>query len=92
MSETQKFTTEELKRITDLRNAHAQKINEFGQIELELLLTSQRMDTLQETKEDLRAQYISLQEQEKELVADFNKKYGQGTVDLESGEFVPKNE
>lgn len=91
MTESQKFTTEELKQITDLRNGHAQKINEFGQVELELLLTKQRMDSLEQTKLDLRAQYISLQEQEKQLVADLNKKYGEGTVDLESGEFVPKN-
>ena len=28
---------------------------------------------------------------EKELVASLNKKYGTGTVDLESGEFVPRS-
>ena len=91
MSKTQKFTTEELKQITDLRDGHGQKINEFGQIELELLLANQRLEALQEARDDVRAQYISLQQQEKQLVADLNKNYGEGTVDLESGEFVPKS-
>ena len=56
MSDTQKFTEEELTSITELRNANAQKINEFGQIELEILLTNQRMETLTKTKEDLQNQ------------------------------------
>ena len=46
MSETKKFTEAELKEITELRNANAQKINEFGQIELEILLTNQRLEIL----------------------------------------------
>jgi len=90
MSETQKFTEEELIQIKDLRDANAQKISEFGQVELELLLTNQRLETLEITKEDLRNQYIALQESERKLVAELNEKYGTGTVDLASGEFVPK--
>ena len=91
MSETKKFTEAELKEITELRNANAQKINEFGQIELEILLTNQRLEILEDTKTDLKQQYIDLQTKEKELVASLNKKYGTGTVDLESGEFVPRS-
>jgi hypothetical protein len=91
MSEAQKFTEDELKKITELRDSNAQKINEFGQVELEILLTNQRLETLEKTKEDLKNQYVALQENERELVQEFNEKYGTGTVDLESGEFVPKN-
>ena len=91
MSETQKFTEEELTQITELRNANAQKISEFGQIELEVLLTNQRMETLIQTKSDLQNQYVSLQEKETKLVKELNEKYDTGTVDIESGEFIPKN-
>ena len=90
MSETKKFTEAELKEITELRNANAQKINEFGQIELEILLTNQRLDVLAETKQNLKNQYIELQTKEKDLVTKLNEKYGTGTVDLESGEFIPR--
>ena len=90
MAETKKFTEAELKDIAELRNANAQKINEFGQIELEILLTNQRLDVLAETKQNLENQYIELQAKEKDLVTKLNEKYGTGTVDLESGEFIPR--
>jgi len=90
MAESQQFTEEELTQITELRNANAQKISEFGQIELEILLTEQRMETLNKTKDDLRNQYIALQDKETKLVKELNVKYGTGTVDIESGEFIPK--
>ena len=91
MSETKKFTEAELKEITELRNANAQKINEFGQIELEILLTNQRLDVLVDTKQNLEKQYVELQTKEKALVAKLNEKYGKGTVDINTGEFVPEN-
>ena len=90
MAEPIKFTKEELDQITKLRDDNTQKISEFGQVELEILLTNQRKETLERTKEDLQNQYIALQEQERTLVKELNDKYGTGTVDLESGEFVPK--
>ena len=91
MSENQKFTEEELTQITELRTANAQKISEFGQVELEMLLTNQRMETLIQTKTDLQNQYVALQEKETKLVKELNEMYGTGTVDIESGEFIPKN-
>ena len=54
MSETKKFTDAELTKITQLRDSNAQKINEFGQVELEILLTNQRKETLERTKEALQ--------------------------------------
>jgi hypothetical protein len=90
MSETQKFTKEELEQITELRNANASKINEFGQVELELLLANQRIEQLDAAKAELRKAYIALQNKERDLVKQLNQKYGTGTVDLDSGEFVPQ--
>jgi len=89
MSETQKFTPEEIKQVQDLRQANADKITEFGNIELDILLTNQRLDFLNETKEKSINGYKNLQQQEKELVENLNKKYGTGTIDLQTGEFIP---
>ena len=91
MSENKKFTTEELDKIVKLREANSQKITEFGQIELEILLTNQRLTALQNAKTKLQEDYVGLQDKEKELVKELNDKYGSGTVDLESGEFIPSN-
>ena len=39
MSQNKKFTPEELDKIVKLRESNSQKISEFGQIELEILLS-----------------------------------------------------
>ena len=91
MSENKKFTEDELKEISALRDANAQKVSEFGQIELELLITSQRKDFLIEAKDKLKEDYKNLQNQERDLVQKLNEKYGPGTVDVSNGEFIPAN-
>lgn len=91
MSETKKFTTEELDEIKKLRDANTSKVTEFGQIELELILANQRIDLLVADKKELEEKFIGLQTQERELVKKLNKKYRAGTVDLSNGEFTPSN-
>ena len=46
---------------------------------------------LNDVQENLQAQYKQLQSQEAELVSVLNEKYGKGTVDISTGEFVPEN-
>ena len=89
MAKAIKFTEEELNQITELRESNGSKISEFGQIELELLLANQRIEALEDAKENLRTQYVELQDKERTLVQQLNEKYGAGQVDLSSGEFIP---
>jgi len=89
MAESIKFTQEEIDQITELRNANSQKISEFGQVELEILLTTQRSESLSIAKGKLQNDYIDLQTKEQVLVRTLNEKYGAGQVDLLSGEFIP---
>ncbi len=89
MSETKKFTDEELNEIKSLRDSYASKVTEFGQIEIEILATQQRQEMLHKTKEKSQKEYEDLQLKERNLVESLNKKYGAGTVDLTNGEFIP---
>ncbi len=91
MAEKQKFTKDELDKIVELREANAQKITEFGQIELEILLANQRIEALQDAKVKLQEDYVALQDNEGKLIKELNDKYGAGTVDIQSGEFIPAN-
>ena len=91
MSEKQKFTEDELAKIVELREANAQKITEFGQVELEILLTNQRIEALKDAKNKLQEDYVGLQDKEQDLIKELNNKYGAGTVDISSGEFIPSN-
>ena len=89
MAENKKFTTEELERITVLRNEYDKKIGDIGIAEVELMLTEKRLDEIKTHISTLKSEYTSRQEKESELVNELNKKYGAGTVDLISGEFIP---
>ena len=91
MSENQKFTQDELAKIVELREQNAQKVTEFGQVELELLLANQRIEALQDAKNKLQEDYVELQNKESNLIKELNNKYGAGTVDIASGEFIPAN-
>ena len=86
-----KFTKAELEKIVELREANAGKISQFGQLELEILLANQRLEALGQAKVQLQNDYVALQNQETELVKSLNDKYGAGTVDIASGEFIPAN-
>ena len=91
MAETKKFTKEELKSITDIRNGNSRIISELGQVELQLFLINEDLEKLQEMKSTLQIQFKNLQTEEAELVGSLNEKYGIGTVDINTGEFVPEN-
>jgi DNA repair exonuclease SbcCD ATPase subunit len=89
MSETTKFSQEELQQLSDLRKQYEAKILEFGQLELEVMLTEQHVEDLKKAKIQLQQSYKDLQEQERKLLETLNTKYGSGTVDVATGEFTP---
>jgi hypothetical protein len=89
MSETTKFSQEELEQLSNLRKAYEAKVLEFGQLELEIMLTEQHVTNLQTAKTQLQQDYKNLQDQERSLLQDLNTKYGSGTVDVATGEFIP---
>tara|TARA_R110000851_G_scaffold112323_4_gene236416 strand:- start:1732 stop:2007 length:276 start_codon:yes stop_codon:yes gene_type:complete len=91
MSNAIKFTEEELEKITKLRDASQAKIVEFGQLKLERLLTNQRLTRIDDLDIAAEEEYTALQDQELVLVDELKEKYGVGTVDIQSGEFVPAN-
>ena len=89
MSETKKFTPEELQMLTELRKRYEAKVTEFGQLELEIMLTDQHVEELKKAKVQIQQDYRDLQEEERKLLETFNLKYGSGTVDVATGEFTP---
>ena len=91
MAEVKKFTEEELKSITEVRNHNSRIISELGQVELQIFMISDELEKLQEMKSTLQIQFKNLQVQELELVGTLNEKYGKGTVDINTGEFIPEN-
>ena len=84
-----KFTKDELKSLQDLQTSYQQKQLQFGQLEVQRLLVTQQLDSLDSAKAKLEVEYGEVQETERKLVADLNKKYGPGNLDPATGVFTP---
>ena len=84
-----KFTDDELKSLQDLQNSYQQKQLQFGQLEVQRLLVSQQLDALDNAKTKLEVDYGEVQDTERKIVADLNKKYGPGNLDPATGVFTP---
>mgnify|MGYP001181230286 CR=1 FL=1 len=84
-----KFTEDELKSLQDLQTSYQQKQLQFGQLEVQRLLVAQQLDQLDNAKSKLEVEYGEVQETERNLVADLNKKYGPGNLDPATGVFTP---
>ena len=84
-----KFSQDEVQKVTELRKASSDKVVEFGQIRLEIFLAKQRLEELYKLERELENSFTTLQQDERGLVEELNKKYGVGVLDLESGVFKP---
>ena len=89
MSQEIKLTQEELDNIKKIQADNNAIIFDLGQIELELRLSEERIESLKEHREKTINRFKSLRDTETELIEQLNKKYGAGQVDLESGVFIP---
>lgn len=80
--ENTKLTTEEIEKLTSLQQKSNGIIAEFGNLEVMKLQIDAR-------KNDLISIYNQLKTDETEFGKELSEKYGDGTIDLNKGEFIP---
>jgi len=80
-----KLTQEELQTIAELQQKNNAVVSELGQIELTRMAVEARRANAETYLADLR-------KEEDEFGKTLSDKYGAGSIDLESGEFVPAPE
>ena len=77
-----KFTEEEIAKLKDVRMKFSELSHKLGQNEIQKLAV-----------EDEKRQLVNLLNTtiklEKELASELLEKYGKGTIDVDSGEFIP---
>jgi len=84
-----KFTDDELKSLQELQTSYQQKQLQFGQLRVQRLLVQQQLDAIDDTEAKLEVEYGEVQETERKLVEELNKKYGPGNLDPATGVFTP---
>ena len=82
LEEKNKFTEDELKQVQTIQQSYANVQNQFGQLKLAQI----RLDEQEVELEDALKQ---IQSDEKKFLDGITDKYGQGTLNPETGVFTP---
>jgi hypothetical protein len=80
--ENTKLTQEEVQSLQELQQQRQAVALEFGTLELTQIELDNR-------REELENFYSELKNKEQELGNELSNKYGNGSIDLENGEFIP---
>ena len=75
MADEIKFTDEELKSLQELSQNYQNIQASFGQIKVQKILNQQQADALEEAEVKMDADYKDIQDNERKLVEELNKKY-----------------
>ena len=82
MPEEVKFTEEELTQVQNIQKSYVNVQNQFGQLKLAQI----RLD---EQEVELKDALKQIQSEEKKFLNSITDKYGQGTLNPETGVFTP---
>ena len=82
LEEKHKFTEDELTQVQNIQQSYQNVQIQFGQLKLSQI----RLD---EQEIELEEALKTLQEKEKKFLDGITEKYGQGTLNPETGEFTP---
>ena len=72
---------EELSRLQEANNKVADIVASLGQIEIQISL-------LKDNKRSLLDTFTQIQQDQEQLATELTQKYGDGTIDITSGEFT----
>lgn len=81
--ENKKLETAELEKLKELQQRSVNISAEFGNLEILKLQMDAR-------KNDLVGAYNTLKQEEADFGKELSEKYGDGTIDIEKGEFIAK--
>ena len=89
MSESVKFTEEELKTVKEIQDGYSKIQNQLGQLSIAKIRLTSQMNTLNDSEIKINEDFENLQLKEKDFLSEVTKKYGEGTLNPETGEFTP---
>ena len=85
-----KFTDEELQSLQELQNTYASISTQFGQLKVSRINLERQMENLDEMEDNLEKAWEENRQTESDLVKSLNEKYGAGTLNPTTGEFIPR--
>lgn len=83
-----KWTDEELQSLIALQDSYTEVISKFGQIQIEKINLNSQIERLNDLEKSVTESYVKLQELEKNFSDSIRNKYGEGEINLETGEYT----
>ncbi len=90
MSEPKKFTEEEVKGLREIQDKYVAIQNDFGTLSVQRLRVENSLNQIDEAYSQLSEEFTKTQKTEKDYVDKITEKYGDGTLNIEDGTFIPK--
>ena len=84
-----KFSNEELRSLQGLQESYQEKQVLLGQLAVQKILLNQQKEAIEVRQAEVEQEYSGVQQEERDLVAKLNEKYGQGSLDPVTGVFTP---
>ena len=91
MSEKIKFTEDELQTINTIQESYLNLQDTFGKLSVNRIRLEDQLEHLGITETEVRKQFQQNQMNEKNFINQIEAKYGDGSLDLTTGEFTSKN-
>jgi predicted nuclease with TOPRIM domain len=89
MSEPIKFTQEELEGLSKIQAKYQENTFRFGQLYLDKLSLDERFKQLTESESSLKNNFLEIQKEEEIWLSSITAKYGEGSLSLKDGTFIP---
>lgn len=86
--ESIKLSSEELEKLKTYEARYVTTTSKLGQVKVEQLVVEQELKRLNTLEEQFKNEYLSIQSEEEIFAQEITKKYGNGYINVESGEFV----
>lgn len=84
-----KFSEHEMAEIKLLQSKFQEKIGDFGRFKIERLQILKLVQDLETREAKAEEEYLNLQRMETSLLDKLTAKYGEGSLNLEDGTFIP---
>lgn len=89
MSQPIKFTQQELDSLKSIQLSFQENIMSFGQLYLDKMALDEKIKELSQFESNLRTKYEKIQKDEDEWLNAITTKYGEGSLNLKDGTFIP---
>ena len=89
MSDAIKFTQEELENLSKLQGKYQDNTFKFCQLYLDKLTLDEKFKQLTELESSLKTEFLQIQKEEETWLNNITSKYGEGSLSLKDGTFIP---